>query len=229
MSPSYVFAPPPQAALPVAGTSAMFPVRRMYCVGRNYAEHAREMGHDPNKEPPFFFMKCPDNLLTTGKFPYPTESTDVHFEIELVVALKSGGRDIAAADAMKHVYGYAIGLDMTRRDLQGAAKKLGRPWEVGKAFDHSAPCTAIQPADKIGHPTKGAIYVDVNGERRQTGDLSQMIWDIPHQIAFLSKLFELHAGDVIFTGTPAGVGGIKKGDIMMGHVDGVGDLTVTVV
>jgi fumarylpyruvate hydrolase len=229
MSPSYVISPPPQAALPVAGSTSLFPVRRMYCVGRNYAEHAREMGHDPNKEPPFFFMKCPDNLLTTGKFPYPTESTDVHFEIELVVALKSGGKDIAAADAMKHVYGYAIGLDMTRRDLQGAAKKLGRPWEVGKAFDHSAPCTAIQPADKIGHPTKGAIYVDVNGERRQTGDLSQMIWDVPHQIAFLSKLFELHAGDVIFTGTPAGVGGIKKGDIMMGHVDGVGDLTVTVV
>jgi fumarylpyruvate hydrolase len=229
MTPSYVIPPPPQATLPVAGSTALFPVRRMYCVGRNYAEHAREMGHDPNKEPPFFFMKCPDNLLTTGKFPYPSESSDVHFEIELVVALKSGGKDIAAADAMTHVYGYAIGLDMTRRDLQGAAKKLGRPWEVGKAFDHSAPCTAIQPADKIGHPTKGAIYVDVNGERRQTGDLSQMIWDVPHQIAFLSKLFELHAGDVIFTGTPAGVGGIKKGDIMMGHVDGVGDLTVTVV
>lgn len=229
MSATYVIAPPPQATLPVVGSSAAFPVRRIYCVGRNYAEHAVEMGHDPNKEPPFFFMKCADNLLTTGKFPYPSETKDVHFEIELVVALKSGGKDIAAADALKHVYGYAVGLDMTRRDLQGQMKKLQRPWEIGKAFDHSAPCTAIQPVEKIGHPTKGAIYVDVNGERRQTGDLNQMIWDVPHQIAFLSKLFELKAGDLIFTGTPAGVGGVKKGDIMMGHVDGVGDLTVTVV
>jgi fumarylpyruvate hydrolase len=226
---TYVVPQPAQAALPVAGSSAQFPVRRIYCVGRNYAEHAVEMGHDPNKEPPFFFMKCADNILTSGKFPYPTETKDVHFEIELVVALKSGGKDIAAADALKHVYGYAIGLDMTRRDLQSQMKKLQRPWEIGKAFDHSAPCTAIQPVEKIGHPTKGAIYVDVNGERRQTGDLNQMIWDVPHQIAFLSKLFELKAGDLIFTGTPAGVGGVKKGDIMMGHVDGVGDLTVTVV
>jgi fumarylpyruvate hydrolase len=226
---TYVVPQPAQAALPVAGSSAQFPVRRIYCVGRNYAEHAVEMGHDPNKEPPFFFMKCADNILTSGKFPYPTETKDVHFEIELVVALKSGGKDIAAADALKHVYGYAIGLDMTRRDLQAQMKKLQRPWEIGKAFDHSAPCTAIQPVEKIGHPTKGAIYVDVNGERRQTGDLNQMIWDVPHQIAFLSKLFELKAGDLIFTGTPAGVGGVKKGDIMMGHVDGVGDLTVTVV
>jgi fumarylpyruvate hydrolase len=226
---SYVIPPPPQPSLPVAGSAAHFPVRRIYCVGRNYEEHAREMGHDPKKEPPFFFMKCPDNLLTTGKFPYPSETSDVHFEIELVVALKSGGKNIAPGDALKHVYGYAVGLDMTRRDLQAQMKKLQRPWEIGKAFDHSAPCTAIIPAEKCGHPTKGAIYVDVNGERRQTGDLSQMIWDIPNQIAFLSKLFELHAGDLIFTGTPAGVGGVKKGDVMMGHVAGVADLTVTVV
>jgi fumarylpyruvate hydrolase len=226
---SYVIPAPAQAALPVAGTTAHFPVRRIYCVGRNYAEHAVEMGHDPNKEPPFFFMKCADNLLTTGKFPYPSESKDVHFEIELVVALKSGGKNIAAADALKHVFGYAVGLDMTRRDLQSQMKKLQRPWEIGKAFDHSAPCTAIQPVEKVGHPVKGAIYVDVNGERRQTGDLNQMIWDVPSQIVFLSQLFELHPGDLIFTGTPAGVGGIKKGDTMVGHVDGVADLTVSVI
>jgi fumarylpyruvate hydrolase len=153
----------------------------------------------------------------------------VHFEIELVVALKSGGKNIAAADAMKHVYGYAVGLDMTRRDLQGVAKKLGRPWEVGKAFDHAAPITPIHPADRIGHPVKGAIWVDVNGQRRQTGDLAQMIWDIPHQIEFLSKLFELKAGDLIMTGTPSGVGSIVKGDRIHGHVEGVCDLKVDVI
>jgi fumarylpyruvate hydrolase len=226
---TYVIDPPVQAALPVAGSSQLFPVRRLYCVGRNYAEHTREMGHDPNKEAPFFFMKTPDALRTDGKFPYPAGSTDVHWEIELVVALKSGGKNIKAADAMAHVYGYAIALDMTRRDLQGEAKKTGRPWEVGKAFDDSAPCTAIQPASKIGHPTKGAIWLDLNGVRKQTGDLSQLIWDIPSQIEYLSSLWELKAGDLIFTGTPAGVGAVKKGDHLKGHVDGVGDLEVTVV
>jgi fumarylpyruvate hydrolase len=229
LSMSYLFAPQPQAVLPIAGSTALFPVHRIYCVGRNYAEHAREMGHDPNKEAPFFFQKNPGNLLLNGKFPYPAETKDVHFEIELVVALKSGGSNIAAADALQHVCGYAVGLDMTRRDLQGEMKKAGRPWEIGKAFEHSAPCTALYPVETIGHPTKGAIWVDVNGERRQTGDLAQMIWDVPNQIAFLSKLFELKAGDLIFTGTPAGVGGIKKGDTMHGHVDGVADMTVTVV
>ncbi len=226
---TYVIDPPVQAALPVAGSSQLFPVRRLYCVGRNYAEHTREMGHDPNKEAPFFFMKTPDALRTDGKFPYPAGSTDVHWEIELVVALKSGGMNIKAADALAHVYGYAIALDMTRRDLQGEAKKTGRPWEVGKAFDDSAPCTAIQPASKIGHPTKGAIWLDLNGVRKQSGDLSQLIWDIPSQIEYLSSLWELKAGDLIFTGTPAGVGAVKKGDHLKGHVDGVGDLDVTVV
>ena len=226
---TYVIDPPVQAALPVAGSTSLFPVRRLYCVGRNYAEHTREMGHDPNKEAPFFFMKTPDALRTDGKFPYPAGSTDVHWEIELVVALKSGGKNIKAADAMVHVYGYAIALDMTRRDLQGEAKKAGRPWEVGKAFDDAAPCTAIQPASKIGHPTKGAIWLDLNGVRKQTGDLSQLIWDIPSQIEYLSSLWELKAGDLIFTGTPAGVGAVKKGDHLKGHVDGVGDLDVTVV
>jgi len=167
--------------------------------------------------------------VTDGKFPYPSATQDVHWEIELVVALKSGGVNIPRAEAMKHVYGYAVGLDMTRRDLQGVAKKMGRPWEVGKSFEKAAPCSPIVPAEKIGHPTSGAIWLDVNGERRQTGDLSQMIWDIPSQIEYLSGLWELRAGDLIFTGTPAGVGAVKKGDKLHGHVDGVGDLEVEVI
>lgn len=226
---SYIFPPQPQPYLPISGSTAQFPVHRIYCVGRNYAEHAIEMGHDPNKEPPFFFQKNADNILLAKEFPFPSQTKDLHFEIELVVALKSGGTNIKAADAMKHVFGYAVGLDMTRRDLQNAQKKLGRPWEIGKAFEHSAPCTALHPAEKVGHPAKGAIWVDVNGERRQTGDLNQMIWDIPNQIAFLSELFELKAGDLIFTGTPAGVGALKKGDRLHGHVDGVAELDVVVV
>jgi fumarylpyruvate hydrolase len=226
---TFVFPPQPQPSVPVAGSAALFPVHRIYCVGRNYAEHAREMGHDPDKEPPFFFQKNADNILLTKEFPYPPQTSDLHFEIELVVALKSGGKDIRAADALRHVYGYAVGLDMTRRDLQGRMKKLGRPWEIGKAFEHSAPISAIHTVDKVGHLTKGTITVDVNGERRQTGDLAQMIWDIPHQIQFLSGLFELKAGDLIFTGTPAGVGTLKRGDKIKGRVDGLADLDVVVV
>jgi fumarylpyruvate hydrolase len=187
------------------------------------------MGHDPNREPPFFFQKNPDNLRTDGKFPYPPGTKDVHHEIELIVALKSGGRDIDAKAAMDHVLAYGVALDMTRRDLQGEAKKLGRPWEVGKAFESSAPSTALVLASEIGHPTKGAIWLDVNGERRQSGDLDQMIWDIPGQISYISSLFELRAGDVIMTGTPSGVGAVAKGDRLHGHVEGVGDLKVEVV
>ena len=225
----YVFAPAvPSVA--VSGSAQRFPVRRVYCVGRNYADHAREMGHDPDREPPFFFTKHADSLIASGSvFPYPSESNDVHHEIELVVAIGRGGRNIAAEDALEHVFGYGVGLDMTRRDLQGEAKKLGRPWEIGKAFEHSAPSTALIPATEIGHPTTGAIWLDVNGKRRQSGDLNQMIWDIPGQIAFISTLFELKAGDVIMTGTPSGVGAIVKGDKLHGHVDGVGDLEVEVV
>jgi fumarylpyruvate hydrolase len=226
---TYVIEMPRQATLPIQGSDKLFPVHRIYCVGRNYAEHAREMGHDPNKEPPFFFQKNPDNLRTDGKFPYPPGTKDVHFEIEMIVALKAGGVNIKPEAALSHVWGYGIGLDMTRRDLQGEAKKLGRPWEIGKAFEYSAPATALVPADKIGHPASGAIWLDVNGTRKQTGDLNQMIWDIPGQIAFISTLFELKAGDVIMTGTPSGVGAIVKGDKLHGHVDGVGDLHVEVV
>lgn len=225
---TYAFTPTPQPTLPIKGSDQLFPIHRIYCVGRNYAEHTKEMGGD-TKDPPFFFQKNADNVAIDGKFPYPSSTQNVHFEIELVVALKSGGVNIKAADAMGHVFGYAVGIDMTRRDLQDAAKKLARPWEVAKAFEASAPCTALVPAQQVESPSKGAIWLDVNGERKQTGDLNQMIWDIPNQIAFLSGLFELKAGDLIFTGTPSGVGAIKKGDRMKGHIDGVGDLEVAVV
>lgn len=227
---TYLFTPPPPVALPIMGSDRLFPVHRIYCVGRNYAEHTREMGFDPDKEPPFFFMKTADALVTDGRFPYPAATKDVHWEIELVVALGSGGVSIPAAQALQHVYGYAVALDMTRRDLQGVAKKMGRPWEVGKSFEKAAPCSAIAAAETIGHhPCKGAIWLDVNGERRQTGDLAQMIWGIPEQIEYLSSLWELRAGDLILTGTPAGVGAVQKGDRLHGHVDGVGDLIVEVV
>lgn len=225
----YAIPAPAIPTLPIKGSDLLFPVHRIYCVGRNYADHAREMGHDPSKEPPFFFQKNPDNLTTDGEFSYPPLSKDVQFEIEMVVALKSGGRDITPENALGHVFGYAIGLDMTRRDLQAEAKKLGRPWEVGKAFEKSAPCSAIVTAAEIGHPSTGAIWLNVNGTRKQTGDLSQFIWDVPHQIAILSTLFELAAGDLIMTGTPAGVGPIVKGDRMLGHVEGLGKLDVLVV
>ena len=225
---TYAFAPVSQPTLPIRGLDLLFPIHRIYCVGRNYAEHTKEMGGD-TKDPPFFFQKNPDNAVADGSFPYPPMTQNVHFEIELVVALKSGGVNIKAADAASHIFGYAVGIDMTRRDLQDVAKKLSRPWEVAKAFECSAPCSAIVPAQHVETIAKGAIWLDVNGVRKQTGDLSQMIWDVPHQIEFLSSLFELKPGDLIFTGTPAGVGAIKKGDKLRGHVEGVGELEVAVV
>lgn len=226
----YVIAAPGIPSLAVTGTKARFPVNRIYCVGRNYADHAREMGHDPNREPPFFFMKPAGAILTdNADFPYPSATKDVHHEMELVVAIGKGGADIPAAQALDHVYGYAVGLDMTRRDLQGEAKKMGRPWDTGKAFDHSAPCSAVVAAAKIGHPGKGRIWLKVNGETRQEGDLSQLIWNIPDTIAYLSTLFKLVPGDLIYSGTPAGVGPVKKGDTLEGGVDGVGEIKVRVV
>ena len=224
---SYIFDPPPRPALPVTQSSLLFPIHRIYCVGRNYAAHAVEMGHDPNKEPPFFFQKNPDNLDVSGVFPYPSASNDVHHEIELVVALKSGGRDIPLDKALACVFGYGVGLDMTRRDLQAKAKDMGRPWEVGKAFEASAPCTPITPAANV-HPSHGAIWLDVNGKRKQSGDLNQMIWKVPEMISYLSGLFTLTAGDIIFSGTPAGVGPVSRGDILHGHIDSVGDIHVRV-
>lgn len=227
---SFVVPAPPLVSLPIRGTDQRFPVHRIYCVGRNYAAHAVEMGHDPEKELPFFFQKSPDNLVSDGRsFPYPAASRDVHHEIELVVALGRGGTDIPVAEALDCVYGYAVGLDMTRRDLQGEAKKAGRPWEVGKAFEQSAPCGPLVAASEIGHPTRGAIWLDVGGSRRQTGDLGQMIWKVPEIIAILSGLFELRPGDLVMTGTPAGVGPVQRGDHLHGHIDGIGDLEVDVV
>ena len=227
---NYVFAPPATVSVGVVGESARYPVRRVYCVGRNYAEHAREMGHDPDRELPFFFQKNPDNLVLDNKdFPYPTMTSNLHHEIELVVAMGQGGRDIQAANALAHVYGYALGIDLTRRDLQNEAKKTGRPWEIGKAFEHSAPMTDITPATKSGHLSKGAIWLKVNGEVRQQSDLTQLIWNIPEIIAHLSAIFELRAGDLIMTGTPAGVAAVKPGDVMEGYCEGVGTIITKVV
>ena len=205
-------------------------MRRVYCVGRNYAAHAIEMGHDPDREDPFFFQKNPDNLLTDGAdFPYPDKSSDVHHEIEMVVALHRGGANIAVDAALDCVWGYGVALDMTRRDLQGQCKKAGRPWEIGKAFDHSAPASALVPASEIGHPAEGGIWLEVNGEMRQQGDLNQLIWKVPEMIAYLSGLFTLAPGDVILSGTPSGVGPVARGDTLHGHVDGVGELSVKVI
>lgn len=216
--------------LAIRDADGVFPVRRVYCVGRNYADHAIEMGHDPTREPPFFFQKNPDNLLPQGKdFPYPPLSSDVHHEVELVIALKSGGANIPTEKALDCIYGYAVGIDFTRRDLQGEAKKAGRPWEVGKAFESSAPISDLVPAKDIGHPDHGSIWLELNGDRVQQGDLNQMIWKIPEVIAELSKLFTLAPGDVIMTGTPAGVGPVKKGDSITCGVDGVGTLSLAVV
>ena len=226
--PKHVIQTPPVTAIPIAGTDETFPVRRVYCIGRNYAAHTIEMGGDPERDPPFFFQKNPDNLDFTGAFPYPVKSSDVHHEIEMLVALKSGGTNISVGSALEHVYGYAACLDMTRRDLQGEAKDLRRPWEVGKAFERSAPCAPLQPASKIGHPNKGAVQLKVNGAETQTGDLDQMIWKVPEMISYLSDYFELAAGDVILSGTPSGVGPVKRGDVMEVRIEGVGELKVTV-
>jgi fumarylpyruvate hydrolase len=212
----------------VAGESKSFPIRRIWCVGRNYLEHIREMGND-ERAPPFFFAKHADMVVADGAtIPYPPLTKDFHHEVELVVALKSGGRNIAADKALDHVYGYAVGIDLTRRDLQGAAKKKERPWEIGKSFDHSAPCGALQPASKIGHLAKGRIWLSVNGTEKQTGDLSELIWSVPEIIAKLSEQVTLGAGDIILTGTPAGVGALVPGDKVECGVDGVGTLKVTI-
>jgi fumarylpyruvate hydrolase len=198
-------------------------------VGRNYAEHAREMGHDPEREPPFFFLKPGHALLPQGRdFPYPPASRDVHYEFELVAAMGKRGTDIRVEDALNHIYGYAAGLDMTRRDLQLQAQKMARPWDVGKAFDCSAPCSAVAPVSQIGHPNKGPIWLERNGKRVQSSDLSALIWKVPEIIAQLSKLFGLTPGDLIFTGTPAGVGPVQRGDLLHGFIEGVGELTVRV-
>lgn len=226
---AYVIAEPTVTALPVAGEDGVFPVRRVYCIGRNYAAHAVEMGHDPDKEPPFFFQKNPNNLDPSGEFPYPPHTSDVHHEAEMAVFLKSGGMNIPVESALDHVYGYGLSLDMTRRDLQGEMKKMGRPWEIGKAFERSAPVGPVHPVAEVGHPEAGRVALEVNGELRQEGDLNQMIWKVPEMISFLSEHFELAGGDVILSGTPAGVGPVQKGDALRLTIEGLGEMTVRVV
>ena len=216
-----------QTTIPVVGGDP-FPVRRIYCVGRNYAAHAREMGHDPDREAPFFFMKPFDVIVPTGAtIAYPPATSDLHHEIEMVIALKSGGRDIPEADANDCVFGYAVGLDMTRRDVQGEAKKLGRPWDMGKGFDNSAPCAPIHRVEDTGIIKNATIWLEVNGKRRQESNVTHLIWSVPETIATLSTLVELKPGDLIYSGTPDGVAAVSVGDTLHGHVDGLSDLEIT--
>jgi len=229
----YVFAAPPQAVVPVDGSSDLLPVHRIYCVGRNYAEHQKEMGFS-GREAPFFFMKPADAVLpvpfgSIGEMPYPGETDNLHHEIELVVAIGKGGRNIAAADAAKHVYGYAVGLDMTRRDQQFALRDKGRPWDVAKGFDWSAPISPVKPIGTTGEIMAAQIFLNVNGQRRQASDVSNLIWSVSETIEHLSNYFELRPGDLVFTGTPEGVGAVVKGDELEGGVAGIGTLKVRIV
>jgi fumarylpyruvate hydrolase len=229
---SFVFPPPATVSVPVVGTSERFPVHRVYCVGRNYEEHAKEMGFT-GREPPFFFLKPADAVVVveagqTGTIPYPSLTKNLHHEIELVVAIGKGGKDIKAADALKHIYGYAVGLDMTRRDLQGEMKKQGRPWCIGKAYDHSAPIGPITPAAQAGDVAKAELYLQVNGKDRQRSHVSKLIWNIAETIEHLSAAWELQPGDLIYTGTPEGVAAVVSGDTMVSEVKGLGILTVNV-
>lgn len=226
----YAFDVPSTPAVPIAGTSEAFPVHRIYCVGRNYAEHAREMGVDPEREPPFFFTKPADAVVPNGaEVPYPLSTRNFHHEIELVVAIGKGGVELALESALEHVFGYAVGIDLTRRDLQLAARDKGRPWDAGKAFDRSAPITALRRVEEIGHPSSGSIWLEVNDQRRQSADLKDLLWAVPEVLVHLSRLFELAPGDLIFTGTPAGVGPLVAGDRVKGGVDGVGEISIRIV
>ena len=220
--------------IPVVGSDEFFPVRRIYCIGRNYAAHAREMGSDPTREPPFFFQKPTDAVQfvpqgTVADHPYPTLTKNYHYEAELVAALHKGGRNIAVADALNHVYGYTLGLDMTRRDLQRALGDEKKPWEIGKSFDHSAPLGAIHKVGQVGHFAQGAIWLKVNGQMKQNANLNQMIWSVAEQISKLSEAFELYPGDIIFSGTPENVGPVVRGDVIEMHSDGLPDLSVKIV
>ena len=225
----YVFDPPAPPSIAVAGTKARFPVRRIFCVGRNYAAHAREMGKDPDREPPFFFSKPADALVDDGAIvPYPPETENLHYEAEMVVAMGRGGIDINEAAALEHVWGYAIGNELTRRDLQLKARDMGRPWDFGKGFDRSAICGPVHPVAEVGHPTDGMIRLSVNSEIRQDADLSEMIWSIPEQISILSRSMEIRPGDLIYSGTPAGVGPLVPGDVCVVEIAGLGKLTTTI-
>jgi fumarylpyruvate hydrolase len=227
---SFVIPPSPQPSVEIVGSDERFPVHRVYCVGRNYAKHAREMGMDPDREPPFFFSKPADAVVANGTpVPYPPRTSNLHHELELVVAIGTGGSDIPLDSALAHVYGYAVGLDLTRRDQQFAARDQGRPWDVAKGFDHSAPVSAIRPAAEMGHLEQGAIWLEVNGEPRQRANLSEMIWSVPEIVAELSTYYELRPGDLIFTGTPEGVGPVTRGDSLVGGIDGLETLRITIV
>jgi len=227
---SFVVPPVPQPSVEVVGCDERFPVHRIYCVGRNYAKHAREMGMDPDREPPFFFSKPADTVVANGTpVPYPSRTSNLHHELELVVAIGTGGSNIPLDNALAHVYGYAVGLDLTRRDLQFAAREQGRPWDVAKGFDHSAPVSAIRPAADIGHLEQGSIWLEVNGETRQRANLSEMIWSVAEIVAELSTYYELRPGDLIFTGTPEGVGQLERGDSLVGGIDGLDTLRITIV
>jgi 2-keto-4-pentenoate hydratase/2-oxohepta-3-ene-1,7-dioic acid hydratase in catechol pathway len=224
----------PQTMIPIVGEERGFPVRRIYCIGRNYAAHSREMGSDPTREPPFFFQKPTDAIQfvaigSIGDHPYPSLTKNYHHEIELVAALQSGGRDIPVDRALDHVYGYAVGLDMTRRDLQREMGDQKKPWEIGKSFDHAAPIGPIHPVSKVGHPQKGVISLAVNGKIRQNADLSQMIWSVAEQIAHLSAAFELAAGDIIYSGTPENVGPVVKDDVLLCKIEGLPDMSIRIV
>lgn len=231
---SFVFTPPAVVAVPVVNSEQKFAVRRVYCVGRNYAAHAVEMGFDPDREPPFFFCKPTDAVVPVAdgevySFPYPSRTEDLHYEAELVAVIGKAGANITVENALDHVWGYAVGLDMTRRDLQIQMRQMGRPWEIGKAFDYSAPMGPIYPVEQVGHITDGAIWLTVDGEERQRSDVNKLIWSVAETIAYLSTLFALEPGDVIFTGTPEGVGAVKRGEQMRVGVDGLNELVVDVV
>ncbi|MDK6077872.1 fumarylacetoacetate hydrolase family protein [Massilia varians] len=226
---SYVITAPAQPSLAVADSQERFPIRRVFCVGRNYGAHAREMGSDPNREPPFFFTKPADAVVPAGgAVPYPPATRDLHHEVELVVALGAGGSNIDPSDAMSLVWGYGVGLDLTRRDLQALAKDAGRPWDMAKGFDASAPCSPLIPATKLGHPQDARIWLEVNGALRQEGNLNEMIWPIADVIGHLSRLVTLAPGDLIYTGTPAGVAALKPGDRVRGGVDGVAEFALSI-
>lgn len=230
---TFVIPPVPAVTIPVAGGNGQFPVRRIYCVGRNYAAHVREMGMDPAREAPFFFSKPTDAIVVAcpeshAEIAYPPATEQFHFEIELVAAIGTAGRNIPVEQANSHIWGYAVGIDMTRRDLQIAARDKGRPWELGKGFDQSAPISALHPAAEVGHPAAGAIWLQVNGNDRQRSDLNKLIWSVPEIVANLSRFFELQPGDLIFTGTPEGVGPVQRGEVMRGGIAGLTDLEVRV-
>lgn len=225
----YVFDPAPPASVAVAGETARFPVRRIFCVGRNYAAHAREMGKDPDREPPFFFTKPADAVVDSGSvIPYPVLTDNLHHEVELVVAIGRGGSRIPVERALSHVWGYAAGLDLTRRDVQDVAKRLARPWDWAKAFDHSAPCGPLVRVSESGHPSAGRIWLEVNGESRQEGDLSELIWPVADVISLCSGAVALEPGDLIYTGTPAGVGRLVAGDVVNAGIEGVGEISLAI-